>query len=121
MDDLLGSWLFSNLRGTGHILKCVVDDYFKAAVEHIGSFDGDHQPVPHSLRRSFTVHIMDEWVRSGGNLNELMPYLGNQLGHKNLSDTMYYYHMLFESYETIQKNTRDVYLEVNYDEERKDR
>lgn len=117
-DGLFEVWLFPNSISTNHILKSVVDHYFKKAVKTIGGFEGSHYPVPHSLRHSFTVHIINDWVNSGRDLNELMPYLENQLGHKGLNETMYYYHMVFESYEIIQKKTKDVYPEVKHDEKR---
>lgn len=110
-------WLFPNSRNSNHILNCSVDDYFNDIVNYIGIYDEDHHPVPHSLRHSFTVHIMDKWVRDGYSLNELMPYLENQLGHQNLNCTLYYYHMIYESYDTILTKTRDIYPEVNYYEE----
>lgn len=110
-------WLFPNSVMSNHILSSVVQDYYHKTVLQIGIYSDDHYPVPHSLRHSFTVHLMDEWVRSGKKLEELMPYLENQLGHDNLNATLYYYHMIYESFDTILNKTRDVYPEVNEDEE----
>ncbi len=49
-------------------------------------------PTPHSLRHSFVVHRIDQWVAEGKDLKNLLPYLSKYLGHSSIEQTWYYYH-----------------------------
>lgn len=105
-------WIFPGSRIGNHICRSTVSSNFKRIVESSGYTNSDYHPVLHSLRHSYVVHVIDGWVNSGENLNEMIPYLQKQLGHQKIESTMYYYHLVYDSFETIVKKTRDVYPEV---------
>lgn len=111
-DYMNAKWLFPNIRGSGHVLACLVSEYFRNITKSMGYTNEDYHPVVHSLRHTFTVHVIDQRLKLGESLNELMPYLEKQLGHRKLESTWYYYHMVYDSYDNVVNKTRDVYPEV---------
>lgn len=112
----LSQWLFPSTKADKHIASSTVADYFSRVIRKMGYTNPDYHPVPHSLRHSYCVHVIDGWIRNGENLNELMPYLEKQMGHKNHKSTWYYYHMVYDSYECVVTKTRNIYPEVSDDD-----
>lgn len=49
--------------------------------------EGVLQPTVHSLRHTFVVLRMNEWMKSGVKLDNMMPYLSKYLGHSSPDDT----------------------------------
>jgi integrase len=64
-------------------------------------------PTIHSLRYTFVVDKMNEWMLSGIELGAMLPYLGRYLGHARIDDTLYYYHLVERAFKTVrEKDTR---------------
>ena len=64
-------------------------------------------PTIHSLRHTFVVDRMNEWMLSGVNLRSMLPYLNRYLGHFTINDTLYYYHLVDKAFKVVrQKDTR---------------
>jgi integrase/recombinase XerD len=60
------------------------------------SFAGkvDKRPRVQSLRHTFVVDKMNEWMQKGVDTAVMMPYLSRYLGHASISETQYYYHSI---------------------------
>lgn len=65
--------------------------------------EGVLQPTVHSLRHTFVVLRMNEWMKSGVKLDNMMPYLSKYLGHSSPDDTFYYYHQVEEAFSIIKQ------------------
>jgi len=63
----------------------------------------DKCPTPHCLRHAFVVERMNDWMRQGLDLQELLPYLSKYLGHKSPSETFYYYHLVINAFTVIRE------------------
>jgi integrase len=64
-------------------------------------------PTIHSLRYTFVIDKINEWMLSGVTLGAMLPYLSRYLGHATINDTLYYYHLVDRAFEVIrQKDTR---------------
>jgi len=51
----------------------------------------------YDLRHRFASTVLIRWLNEGQNLNAMLPYLRAYMGHNNLSDTVYYIHLLPEN------------------------
>lgn len=49
-----------------------------------------NRPCPHAFRHSYVVGILTQWQNEGKNVDNLIPYLSKQLGHKSIRETYYY-------------------------------
>jgi len=63
----------------------------------------DKQPTVHSLRHSFVVDKMNEWMAEGKDLGVLVPYLCKYLGHSTPRETFYYYHQVQQAFSIIRE------------------
>lgn len=69
------------------------------------------QPTVHSLRHTFVVMRMNEWMELGIKLDTMMPYLSKYLGHTSPDETFYYYHQVEEAFSIIrQKDNSETFV-----------
>ncbi len=47
-------------------------------------------PCTHAFRHSYVLGILTQWQNEGKNVDNLIPYLSKQLGHKSIKETYYY-------------------------------
>lgn len=106
-------WIFPNHHFNGHINKTMIIHYMKDVLIDLKIGNKSYHPTPHSLRHSYVVHRVDQWIRDGEDIDVLMPYLSAQLGHTSVDETYYYYHMLSTSFRSIHSKSRNLYPEVN--------
>jgi len=66
----------------------------------------DKKPTIHSLRHTFVVTKMNEWMNEGKDFNVMMPYLSRYLGHTSINETQYYYHQVVSAFEIVRKRDR---------------
>lgn len=50
-------------------------------------------PRPYDLRHGYVVEIINRWARAGRDPEALVAYLSLHLGHVNVEDTWYYFHL----------------------------
>ena len=60
-------------------------------------------PTIHSLRHTYVVMRMNQWMESGYDLRVMMPYLSRQLGHVSVDETFYYYHQVIDAHRIIRQ------------------
>jgi len=66
----------------------------------------DKPPTTHSLRHSFVVDKMNEWMAQGKDLGVLVPYLCKYLGHSSPKETFYYYHQVQQAFTIIREKDK---------------
>ena len=49
--------------------------------------------TPHSFRHNFALTVLNRWYREGLDLNIMLPYLAEFMGHTNLEALNYYLHL----------------------------
>ena len=63
----------------------------------------DKKPTVQSLRHTFVVDKMNEWMETGVDTGVMMPYLSRYLGHSSISETQYYYHAIEQAFPIIRQ------------------
>lgn len=63
----------------------------------------EKKPTVHDLRHAYVVHRINLWLEQGLDFERMLPYLSKYLGHKNFSETFYYYHYAEEAANAIRK------------------
>ena len=64
----------------------------------------DKKPTVQSLRHTFVVNKMNEWMEAGVEIGVMMPYLSRYLGHSSISDTQYYFHAIEQAFPVIRRS-----------------
>lgn len=96
-------WLFPSLDSSKHISTAVSERFrqFWEATEYADKCE--KAPTIHSLRHTYVVMRMNQWMDEGVDLSVMMPYLSRQLGHTSVKETFYYYHQVQEAFSIIQQ------------------
>lgn len=112
-------WFFPGRKINAPIQKTSVDKKFNEFWnKSIYAKDCDKKPTVHCLRHSFVIKRMNLWMSEGIDLNVMMPYLSQYLGHSSPEETYYYFHQVQEIFETIKKKdsiSTMVIPEVDYE------
>lgn len=53
----------------------------------------DKGPRLHDLRHTYVVHNIEKTIKQNKDINQILPILKTQLGHKSLSSLAYYFHI----------------------------
>ena len=106
--DCHTQWVFPGKNPEQHLPKTLVDKKFNEFWNKTDYADTcDKKPTVHSLRHSFVVKRMNNWMEQGLDLNVMMPYLSKYLGHKGREESFYYYHQVDSAFRIIrQKDTK---------------
>jgi integrase len=91
------AWLFPNHAGTG---KTNVDRKFNefwASTSYAPTVG--KKPAVHSLRHTFVVDKMHQWMIDKVESNEMLAYLSMCLGHAPAVETRYHHHQTLASFE----------------------
>lgn len=64
----------------------------------------DKKPTVHSLRHTYVVTKMNDWMNEGKDFEAMMPYLRRYLGHTSIDETQYYYHQVVSAFEIVRKH-----------------
>lgn len=100
-------WFFPGKYPEKYIPKTSVDRKFNEfwnATEKSQSCD--KKPTVHCLRHAFVIKRMNLWMENDIDLQVMMPYLSNYLGHKGPMETYYYYHQVEEAFKTIRRKDK---------------
>lgn len=73
----------------------------------------------HDFRHTFSVNLLNKWVKEGKDINAYLPYLSMYLGHANQADTDYYLHLVPEFFPIFRDKSRkmseNLLPEVDYE------
>lgn len=85
------NFVFPSPRGT-RCHKCTFYESFRIVLKQAGIQHGGKGKGPrlHDLRHTFAVHNLENWLKSGENIQVKLPILADYLGHQSLSGTQRY-------------------------------
>lgn len=87
-------WLFVNSYKPQEMLSATsVRGFFSKIWKSSGMNPSDkisNKPCTHAFRHTYTLGILTQWQNEGKNVDNLIPYLSKQLGHKSIRETYYY-------------------------------
>ena len=72
------------------------------------SASSNRHPTIHSLRHTFVVDRMNDWMLNGVSLKAMLPYLSRYLGHSSVNDTLYYYHLVDKAFQVVRQKDRTI-------------
>lgn len=100
----ISQWLFPSVSPADHISSGALGIKFREFWKKTSRYGQSvKEPSIHSLRHTFVVMRMNEWMEQGKKLELMMPYLSRHLGHKSPDETFYYYHQVYDSFRTIRQ------------------
>ena len=67
--------------------------YFKKVLKVSSIKITDKGPRLHDLRHTFVVHNIDKAIKQNKDVNQILPIIMTQLGHKSLNSIAYYFHI----------------------------
>jgi len=113
---------FPNKDGNSYN-KAMIDYWFHEFWDKLpesGAVTGNPARV-HDYRHSYAVHRLNQWVREGQDINALLAYLSEYMGHSNYADTDYYLSLVEEFYPEMERRfssvNDDILPEVCHEEE----
>lgn len=98
-------WFFPARDESKPLPKTSIDKKFKEfwnMTPYAGKVD--KKPTVHSLRHTFVVTKMNDWMNEDKDFGAMMPYLSRYLGHTSIDETHYYYHQVISSFEIVRKH-----------------
>lgn len=63
----------------------------------------NNRPTPHDLRFTFITNKINQWSMMGYDIDVMMPYLSQYVGHSDIQETYYYYHISDATFDVIRK------------------
>ena len=64
----------------------------------------DKKPTIQSLRHTFVVNKMNDWMEANIDTAVMMPYLSRYLGHASIAETQYYYHTIERAFPIVRRH-----------------
>ncbi|MBS4033958.1 MAG: tyrosine-type recombinase/integrase [Ignavibacterium sp.] len=98
-------WFFPGRDESKPFLKTSIDKKFREfwnMTPYAGKVD--KKPTVHSLRHTYVVTKMNDWMNEGKDFGAMMPYLSRYLGHTSIDETQYYYHQVVSAFEIVRKH-----------------
>lgn len=97
-------WLFPGKNLSQPCKNTSMDKLFKDIWDSLGiTINDEKAPTMHCFRHHFVVTRMNLWMKDDAvELNSMLPYLSNYLGHSSPSETFYYYHQVQEAFEIVE-------------------
>ena len=98
-------WFFPGREESKPFSKTSIDKKFKEfwnMTPYAGKVD--KKPTVHSLRHTYVVTKMNDWMNEGKDFEAMMPYLSRYLGHSSINETQYYYHQVVSAFEIVRKH-----------------
>lgn len=98
-------WFFPGRDESKPFPKTSIDKKF-SVFWNMTSYAGrvDKKPTVHSLRHTYVVTKMNNWMNEGKDFEAMMPYLSRYLGHTSTDETQYYYHQVVSAFEIVRKH-----------------
>ena len=102
--DIVSEWFFPASNPQKPLQVASLEKHFREAWNRTPYAEfGSSHPTIHSLRHTFVVTRMNEWMRENRDLDSMMPYLSKYLGHTRVDDTFYYYHQVETAFDIVHR------------------
>ena len=59
----------------------------------------------YDVRHHFAYANMNRWLREGKDIHVMLPYLMKYMGHQEIENTLYYFHLVPDIYDAIVKKS----------------
>jgi integrase len=102
-------FLFPGIKRNSHASHEATGRRFKEYLWKAGIPYTDKGPVIHDLRHSYCVHRLKDWVLSGADITNLLPYMSAYLGHADFRGTEYYLRLTADLYPDIIEKLERLY------------
>ena len=98
-------WFFPGRNPDQPLRKTSVDKKFTEFWNRT-TFAGkvDKKPTVQSLRHTFVVNKMNEWMDANVDTGVMMPYLSRYLGHSSIAETQYYFHTIEQAFPIVRRH-----------------
>ena len=97
-------WMFPGEDPSKPISSNSVENHFNKCWERLPfAANANRHPTPHCLRHAFVVERLNDWMLRDIDIRQMFAYLSKYLGHKNSSETFYYYHLVKKAFTVIKK------------------
>lgn len=96
-------WFFPGMNPDKPLPNTTIDSVFNRFWKLTKYAYCSNKPTVHDFRFTFVVSRMNLWAENGLDLQVMMPYLSRYLGHKSTNETMYYYYLVHDAYNTVRK------------------
>ena len=101
---------FHSHRKGGMLSEPWITKTFKKHLVAIGLEEcAGNNPRLYDLRHTFATHRLYQWMCEGADVNACLPYLSEYMGHKLISDTAYYIHLVPEFFPKMAEMQLDSY------------
>jgi len=114
-------WFFQNHHKKPYSMDSILRLFHECWHQTGLSITVGNQPRVHDLRHAFCRKRINLWMEEGRDLNALMPYLSQYLGHATFSETDYYLHLESDMFPLLREKskipTERVIPEVGYEAE----
>lgn len=87
---------FYNKQNNEYVFKIsnnAMAKYFKKVLMLSNIKITDKGPRLHDLRHTFVVHNIDKAIKQNKDINQILPIIMTQIGHKSLNSIAYYFHI----------------------------
>ncbi len=76
-----------------NVSKSTISKYFKKVLNVCNIKITDKGPRLHDLRHTYVVHNINKAIKQNKDINQILPIVMTQLGHKSLNSIIYYFHI----------------------------
>jgi integrase len=98
LSEKSGDYPFLPSNRGGFYSRDAIYDFFRQALHRAGIPHSGIGPRVHDLRHSAACRCLTNWVRSGKDITNALPYLSAFLGHEDLRGTQHYLRLTAEMY-----------------------
>lgn len=107
MQRIIGDrrWFFPGGKAGYPFEKTSIDRKFREFWNKTAFVDRvDRRPTVQSLRHTFVVNKMNEWMENGVDTAVMMPCLSRYLGHSSIAETQYYFHTIERAFAVVRRS-----------------
>lgn len=97
-------YFFPGYRGRPYVGEgFIADNFRKAWAEAFPDFPKEAYPRAYDFRHHFAWANINRWAAGGLDVNAMLPYLMQYMGHKSTKQSLYYFHFVPEFYPVYQE------------------
>jgi len=107
------TYFFQNVQTHNAYNKTWIEHHFVSLLRQaeIECFS-DHKPRLYDLRHTFATHCIQRWIEQGKDINAKLLYLSSYMGHKDVTNTAYYIHLIPTEFREQSKLSTKWYADV---------
>ena len=99
---------FFQIRSQACSENFICNNFRRLWLKAFPEFKKTSRPRAYDFRHHFAWANLNRWASDGLDVNVMLPYLMRYMGHKNVSETLYYFHFVPEFFSTYKDMTSDL-------------